>query len=449
MAPSPPRQLNLADLKALSVLGQGARGVVFHVVPVAAAACCSTSGDPMNMALKSMSRAAARRKGAGEGPGLGGGGDGHRRIWFERDVLLALRHPLLPFLRGVVATDAVVGFAIDRCPGGDLKSLRRRWWAETEFPDSVIRFYAAELVLALEHLHGLGIVYRDLKPENVLIQESGHIMLVDFDLSTTLPPPPPPPPPPPDATPPRASSPSPSSRQRHRKRKNKKAAMFFACFSSRHAASLESSSQSPLSTSGTASSASSSSCCSSGSRTPAKSNSFVGTEDYVAPEIVAGCGHNYAVDWWGLGVVLYEMQYGRTPFRGRSRRETFHRILTAAPELPGEPTPLRDLIARLLEKDPGKRLGAHGVKRHAFFRGVDWDSVLDVARPPFIPAPDDDDDAGAEAGALDVEKVVHEAFASSGAGETPPEEDVTTIGLLPRCGTLTVAASSMAPLLCA
>ncbi|OEL21993.1 Serine/threonine-protein kinase OXI1 [Dichanthelium oligosanthes] len=428
MAPSPPQQLSLADLRALSVLGQGARGVVFHVVPVAAAAAAgdsSAAGDQMAMALKAMSRAAARQKAAA--PGGTCGGDGHRRIWFERDVLLALRHPLLPSLRGIVATDAVVGFAIDRCPGGDLKSLRRRWRAETTFPESVIRFYAAELVLVLEHLHGLGVVYRDLKPENVLIQDSGHIMLVDFDLSTTLPPPPPPPPP--DATAQRTSSLSrPSSR--HRRRKNKKAAATaFACFSSsRHAASLETPSQSPASTSMTASasSASSSSCCSGGARTPAKSNSFVGTEDYVAPEIVAGSGHDYAVDWWGLGVVLYEMLYGRTPFRGRSRRDTFHRVLTAAPELAGETTPLRDLIARLLEKDPGKRLGAHGVKRHAFFRGVDWDRVLDVARPPFIPAPDDDDDghAGAEAEteALDVEKVVHEVFGTSGNGETPQRD---------------------------
>ena len=194
--------------------------------------------------------------------------------------------------------------------------------------------------------------------------------------------------------------------------------MVFACFSSRHAASPEtSSSQSPQSVSMDASSAS---CFS-----LAKSNSFVGTEDYVAPEIVAGSGHDHAVDWWGLGVVLYEMLYGRTPFRGRSRRETFRRVLTAPPELPDEPTPLRDLIARLLEKDPRRRLGARGVRRHAFFRGVDWDRVLDVARPPFIPAPEGG--AGAEAPAeaeasLDVEKVVHEVFGAGGNGETPPTD---------------------------
>uniref|UniRef100_A0A0E0CN04 non-specific serine/threonine protein kinase n=1 Tax=Oryza meridionalis TaxID=40149 RepID=A0A0E0CN04_9ORYZ len=429
MPPSLPPQLSLADLKALSVLGRGARGVVFHVVPAGGAAAaavsatadegCTPDVDPM--ALKAISRAAARHKCA-EVAG-GPGGDGHRRIWFERDVLLALRHPLLPSLRGVVATDSVVGFAIDRCTGGDLNALRRRQ-AGGVFSVAAIRFYAAELVLALEHLHGLGVVYRDLKPENVLIQDSGHIMLVDFDLSTTLPPPPPPPPP--DTAPPPQAS-SPSSRGRGGRRDSTKAV--FGCFSSRRAAasrpsppsSSSSSSRSPPSTSRTASSSSSSTRCSSA----AKSNSFVGTEDYVAPEIVAGSGHDHAVDWWGLGVVLYEMLYGRTPFRGWSRRETFHRVLGARPEMPGEPTPLRDLIGLLLEKDPGRRLGAHGVKRHAFFRGVDWDRVLHVARPPFIPTPDDDD-AGAAAEALDVEKVLHEAFgastAAAAAGETAAVE---------------------------
>jgi serine/threonine-protein kinase OXI1 len=215
-------------------------------------------------------------------------------------------HPLLPSLRGVVATNAVVGFAIDRCPGGAPLQVPPAPVAGRDgVPGlrSAIQFYAAELVLALEHLHGLGVVYRDLKPENVLIKDLGHIMLVDFDISTTLPPL--------DAASPPASS------CHHSLRKNKMTAMIFACLSSRHA---DAASPSP----------------------PAKSNSFVGTEDYVAPEpeIVAGSGHDHAVDWWGLGVVLY----GATPFRAGAGG----RRCTAPPELPGERTPLRDLIARLL-----------------------------------------------------------------------------------------------------
>lgn len=407
--PALPRQLSLGDLKAVSVLGRGAKGVVFHVVPGE-----DGGGGGDAMALKAISREAARHKKAGSG-----GEDGHRRIWFERDVLLALRHPLLPSLRGVLATDAVVGFAIDRCGGGDLNSLRRRQ-TEKMFSDSVIRFYAAELVLALDYLHSLGIVYRDLKPENVLIQDSGHIMLVDFDLSTRLP------------TPPREpdaaaagpkQAPPPSSRSPNRgKPKNLPGAALCFPFRSggatKPAASADSSS--PPSTSRTASSSSSSSTTTtasstaSGAQTPAKSNSFVGTEDYVAPEIIAGSGHDFSVDWWGLGVVLYEMLYGRTPFRGQNRKETFYRVLTKQPQLVGEQTPLRDLIARLLEKDPERRIGARGVKAHPFFRGVDWNRILRVARPPFIPPPPPDEDGGE---VLDVEKVVHEVFAAANDGE--------------------------------
>ncbi|KAI5014511.1 hypothetical protein ZWY2020_055901 [Hordeum vulgare] len=397
-----PRQLSLADLRAVSVLGRGAKGVVFHVVP-------EGGGGDVAMALKAVSREAARHKKSGGSGGGGGAGDGHRRIWFERDVLLALRHPLLPALRGVLATDAVVGFAIDRCGGGDLNSLRRRQ-TEKMFSDSVIRFYAAELVLALEYLHSIGIVYRDLKPENVLIQDSGHIMLVDFDLSTRLPVLPPEQDAPKPA--PVPSSPSPNSG------KPKKAAMCFR-FRSGGAAkpAVSADSPSPPSTSRTASSSSASSTTTTGSstvsggaRTPAaKSNSFVGTEDYVAPEIIAGSGHDFIVDWWGLGVVLYEMLYGRTPFRGQNRKETFYRVLTKQPELVGEKTPLRDLIARLLEKDPARRIGARAIKAHPFFHGVDWDRILRVARPPYIPALPHDEDAGE---VLDVEKVVHETFAA-------------------------------------
>uniref|UniRef100_A0A0A9GAQ1 non-specific serine/threonine protein kinase n=1 Tax=Arundo donax TaxID=35708 RepID=A0A0A9GAQ1_ARUDO len=120
------------------------------------------------------------------------------------------------------------------------------------------------------------------------------------------------------------------------------------------------------------------------------------------------------------------MLYGRTPFRGQNRKETFYRVLAKQPELVGEQTPLRDLIARLLEKDPEKRIGARGVKAHPFFRGVDWDRILHVTRPPFIPTPPKDED-GDEA--LDIEKVVREVFASNdaeaataGEGEKPPPE---------------------------
>lgn len=127
-----------------------------------------------------------------------------------------------------------------------------------------------------------------------------------------------------------------------------------------------------------------------------RSKSFVGTEEYVSPEVVRGEGHEFAVDWWALGVLAYEMLYGTTPFKGKNRKETFRNVLFKQPEFPGKPDALSDLISRLLEKDPTRRLGyargADEIRSHEFFRGLRWDLLGEVLRPPFIPARDDDGD---------------------------------------------------------
>lgn len=140
-----------------------------------------------------------------------------------------------------------------------------------------------------------------------------------------------------------------------------------------------------------------------------KSNSFVGTEDYMAPEMILGHGHDFAVDWWCLGVVLFEMLYGTTPFRGSTRKETYHRIITMEPSLTGELTPLRDLIRKLLEKDPRKRICVGDIKGHDFFKAVDWEGVLEISRPPFIPELTDVGDfIGSRE--IDLEKYIRDVF---------------------------------------
>lgn len=105
-----------------------------------------------------------------------------------------------------------------------------------------------------------------------------------------------------------------------------------------------------------------------------KSNSFVGTEEYVASEIVFGNGHNFAVNWSSLGVILHEMLYDATSFHSSKRKETFYKILTKLSELIGESITLRDLIRKLLEKDPKKRITVEEIKGHAvnhLFSGED------------------------------------------------------------------------------
>lgn len=249
------------------------------------------------------------------------------------------------------------------------------------------RFFAAELVIALEYLHSLGIVYRDLKPENIMIQENGHIMLVDFDLSTKLSP----------RTP--RSSPSPNLIIKSQPVKKKKRFSPFerCCNSGMSQDDSVSPTELIVNSSRTTSNSSE------------KSNSFVGTEDYMAPEVVSGNGHYFAVDWWSLGVLLYEMLYGTTPFKGWNRKETFYRILTKEPELTGEPTSLRDLIRKLLEKDQRQRIGIEEIKGHDFFRGTDWDSLVQIPRPPYIPENGNEEDISGN-NDIDVESIVQEIF---------------------------------------
>jgi len=123
------------------------------------------------------------------------------------------------------------------------------------------------------------------------------------------------------------------------------------------------------------------------------SNSFVGTEEYIAPEIITGAGHTSAVDWWALGILLYEMLYGYTPFRGKTRQRTFANILHKDIRFPASISvslPARQLIYRLLHRDPANRMGSYEgsneIKQHPFFRGINWALVRGTA-PPKMDAP--------------------------------------------------------------
>lgn len=120
-----------------------------------------------------------------------------------------------------------------------------------------------------------------------------------------------------------------------------------------------------------------------------QSNSFVGTEEYIAPEIITGAGHSSAIDWWALGILLYEMLYGRTPFRGKNRQKTFSNILHKDLSFPSSiPVSLaaRQLINALLNRDPASRLGsttgANEIKEHPFFRGIHWPLIRCMSPPP-------------------------------------------------------------------
>ncbi|KAL8057801.1 hypothetical protein ABFX02_04G207000 [Erythranthe guttata] len=302
----------------------------------------------------------------------------------EREILEMLDHPFLPTLYAAVESPKWLCLMTEFCPGGDLHVLRQRQPCK-RFPDSAVRFYASEVVVALEYLHMMGIVYRDLKPENVLVRSDGHIMLTDFDLSlrcddsTSTPaqvipaqnqPPAPPQseyamdPPKFGATScilPNCIVPSVSCFNPMRRRKKK-------ALAGRHVG--PSFVAEPI---------------------DVRSMSFVGTHEYLAPEIVSGEGHGSAVDWWTLGIFLFELFYGVTPFRGMDHEVTLANIMARALEFPKEPmvpASAKDLITLLLAKDPCRRLGstmgASAIKHHQFFGGVNW-ALLRCTTPPFVP----------------------------------------------------------------
>ncbi|KAL3599707.1 hypothetical protein D5086_007625 [Populus alba] len=326
------------SIRAIKVLGKGAMGTVFLVH--------DQETDPAAknpFALKVVEKSTLHTK-----------FDAERRARWEIQVLNQLStpktaHPFLPHLISSVETQEFLAWAVPFCPGGDLNVLRHRQ-NDHVFSPAVIRFYLAEIVCALDHLHEMGIVFRDLKPENILIQHSGHVTLTDFDLSRTL-----------TRktvrnlicnaaatschliTGNRLEQPQKKQQQQHRRNLTR---WWFVNDNQQKKNGLKkakSARVSPVSRRKLS--------FNNGER----SNSFVGTEEYISPEVVRGDGHEFAVDWWALGILSYEMLYGTTPFKGKDRKETFRNVLLKKPEFVGKRNDLTDLIERLLEKDPTQR----------------------------------------------------------------------------------------------
>ncbi|EER38266.1 serine/threonine protein kinase nrc-2 [Histoplasma capsulatum H143] len=265
-----------------------------------------------------------------------------KRALAEQEILATSNHPFIVTLYHSFQSEDHLYLCMEYCSGGEFfRALQTR--PGKSIPEDDARFYAAEVTAALEYLHLMGFIYRDLKPENILLHQSGHIMLSDFDLS-------------------KQSGPGGAP----------------TMIIGRNGASPTS-----LPTIDTKS-------CIADFRT----NSFVGTEEYIAPEVIKGDGHTSAVDWWTLGILIYEMLFGTTPFKGKSRNGTFANILrdeVPFPESSGSPqisNICKSLIRKLLIKDETRRLGARAgasdVKTHPFFRTTQW-ALIRHMKPPMIP----------------------------------------------------------------
>ncbi|OAD57684.1 Putative protein kinase C delta type like protein [Eufriesea mexicana] len=228
----------------------------------------------------------------------------------ERKVLtLATRHPYLCHLFCTFQTDSHLFFVMEYLNGGDLMFHIQK---SGRFPEPRARFYAAEIWSGLNFLHKKGIVYRDLKLDNVLLDFEGHIRIADFGMCK------------------------------------------LQIFLDRTA------------------------------------DTFCGTPDYMAPEIIKGLKYNQAVDWWSYGVLLYEMLTGQSPFSGCDEDELFWSICNERPFIPRYLSQdSSDVLIALLEKDAGKRLPGHEIALHSFFQSLPWDRLeRRQLEPPFKPALD-------------------------------------------------------------
>lgn len=297
------RAVGLSDFEILSQVGKGASGRVYLVRD-------RQSGE--HLALKVIEKSAVYEN-----------DDAYRHALDERLVLeMACDHPFILNLRYAFQTSRRLYIVTEYCEGGDLfDHLRRR---QKPFVEREGRRIAAEILLALEHIHSLGVVYRDLKLENVLLDMDGHVRIADFGLSKLL-----------------GKRRTPASKK------------------------LPDAGPAPR-TSGTVN----------------MTKTFCGTREYVAPEMLSGKEYGQSVDVWAYGILLYEILCGRTPFYSKNRDEVYSRIENAELRFPRHLSQaVVSLIQGLLDRNPNTRLGQGNggisdIKKHKFFEDVDWDGLL-------------------------------------------------------------------------
>ncbi|KAJ1772237.1 cAMP-dependent protein kinase catalytic subunit [Coemansia sp. RSA 1843] len=227
----------------------------------------------------------------------------------EKNILEVARHPFIVQLECTMQNERNLYMLMEYVPGGELFSHLRR---AGRFPDDVARFYAAEIVLALDYLHSMKIIWRDTKPENILLDAHGHVKLTDFGFAK---------------------------------------------------------------------------------RVEDRTWTLCGTPEYLAPEIIQSKGHGKAVDWWALGILIFEMLVGYPPFYDDNPFGIYEKILGGKLVFPAFFSgSAKDLITRLLTADVSKRLGnlqgdGQDVKSHAWFSIIDWQLLVERRVPPPIVPP--------------------------------------------------------------
>jgi serine/threonine kinase 38 len=243
----------------------------------------------------------------------------------EQILMSKVRSPWIVELKASFQEDDYLYLVMEFLPGGDLMNLLIKKDILTE---DEARFYIAELILSIESIHKLDCIHRDIKPDNILIDKTGHIKLSDFGLAKIS--------------------------EKLFEQNNIK-------YSNDNVNKHE------------------------------RNYSCVGTAYYVAPEVLTKSGYGPEIDWWSVGVIFFEMLVGYAPFCSKETSEVCHKILNWEKYLK-IPSKIKispeaeDLISKLINH-PDIRLGINGVeeiKSHPFFKGIDWENIRE-SKAPFIP----------------------------------------------------------------
>jgi serine/threonine kinase 38 len=246
----------------------------------------------------------------------------------EQLFMSKVKSPWIVELKASFQEDDFLYLVMEFLPGGDFMNLLIE---KDKLTEAEAKFYIAELILAVESIHKLDCIHRDIKPDNILIDKNGHIKLSDFGLAKV-------------------------SDKLYEQN------------------TVKDTNFNPK------------------KLTHKKLYSCVGTAYYVAPEVLNKKGYGKEIDWWSVGVIFFEMLVGYAPFCAQDTQEVCFKILNFDKylQVPSEiilSDEALDLIKKMIN-DPGKRLGKNGsdeIKAHPFFKGIDWENIRDTMKPPFIP----------------------------------------------------------------
>lgn len=306
------KKLTARDFEPIKIIGRGAFGEV---------RLCRTNKNEY-VAVKKLKRKDMVNK------------NQVKHIMMEKEILSVLKNEWVPELRYAFKDSKHLYLVMDYMPGGDLMNL---FIEKDIIAEQDAKLYLAELVLAIESVHKANYIHRDLKPDNILIDQDGHIKLSDFGLCAKF-----------------------DIKER------------INAFTSKNRDKTSSSKKTR--------------------REKRKLlHSTVGTPDYIAPEIFQQIGYNEIVDWWSLGIIFYEMIIGYPPFFSDDSSKTYKKILEwekhfSIPDDAGISEEASDLICKLIA-DKRIRLGVNGaaeIKAHPFFQGIDWKNIKKT-KPFFIP----------------------------------------------------------------